>query len=100
MTKHQLALDVVCKSTRVSRKKIVSRSRTGDVVEARNLFILLLAQDGVRDEIISWTLNRCRPSITHSRHTAKRLIESSAVFRNKYAQIKERYEYQKSLRVS
>ena len=100
MTDHQIALDVVSKSTRVSQKKIISRSRTGNVVEARKLFILLLAQDGVRDEIISWTLNRCRSSITLSRHTAKRLINSSAIFRNKYTQIKKRYEYQKSLRIS
>lgn len=100
MSNHQIALDVISKITRISQNKIVSRSRIGEIVEARNLYILLLAQDGMRDETISWTLNRCRSSITHSRHAANNLIETSALFRTKYAKIKEQYEYQKSLRIS
>ena len=100
MTDHQIALDVVSRTTRVSRKLIVSRSRLGNIVEARNLFILLLARDGVRDEYISWILNRCRPTITLARHTATDLVESSAVFRHKYLLVKESYDRRKSLRKS
>ena len=100
MTNREIALDVVCKATRVSRKLIVSRSRLGRIVEARNLYILLLWQTGTCDEVISWILNRSRSSVTSSRHAALRRVDASDVFRNKYLQIKNRYEQQKSLRIS
>ena len=100
MTNHQIALNVVSKAMQVSQKLIVSRCRLGPVVEARHIFILLLAQNGVNDETISWHLNRCRSSITHARHTATNKVRHSSVFQNKYLLVKERYEHQKSLRIS
>lgn len=100
MTNYQIAFDVICCSLHVSKKSIVSSSRLGPLVEARNMFILLLSEDGERDEPISWLLNRSRSMIYIARRTAYRNLEYSKVFRDKYTKIKAAYEKRKSLRDS
>lgn len=100
MTNYQIAFDVICHSLHVSKKSIVSSSRLGPLVEARNMFILLLSEDGERDEPLAWLLNRSRSMIYIARKTAYRHLEGSKVFRDKYSKIKVAYEKRKSLRES
>lgn len=100
MDNKEIALSVVSKVTGVAKSTILSRTRVWPAVEARQLVILLLSQDGATDEAISWMLNRGRCAILKSRHNATDSLRISKIFREKYDKISALYEHQKSLRIS
>lgn len=100
MDNSEIAINVVSKVTGVSPKAILSPSRKFKVVECRMLVVLLLKRDGLSDESISWSLNRGRVTILHSRRVAEDTLDYSKTFREKFNKAHELYTEQKSLRVS
>lgn len=100
MTNNEIAISVVSKVTSVAKSKILSATRKWPAVEARQLIILLLHNDGLNDEAISWVLKRTRVTILKARHTANDGLRFSKLFHQKYDKCLTLYEKEKSIRIS
>lgn len=96
-TDYNVTFEVVRKVTGISKKKIQSRSRLWDVLEARMLLILFCHQRGEIDQMTAWHLGRNRTTIYKTRVYAQEYITMNQSFRNKYNKILKLYDAAKSL---
>lgn len=84
--------DAVCKTSGISKEKMLSRSRLWPVVEARMLFVLCASRHGHGDDRIAWALRRDRTTIVKARHNAEDYLSISNIFAEKYDKVQKRYE--------
>lgn len=84
-------MDIVCKVTGISKKKLLSRLRLWPVVEARMLYMLFCSRKGYNDQQIAWALDRDRTTVLKSRKTAEGYIKLNRGFEEKYNKISEIY---------
>ena len=80
-------INAVTRVTGIGRKRILSDSRLWPVVEARMISVLVLNSLGLVDMKIAWILKRGRSSVCKCRHTAKKLLEYSKTFQNKFQKV-------------
>lgn len=100
MSSTEIAFDAVARITGISKSKMLSCSRLWPIVEARMLFVLILANLGQNDQKTAWALRRTRTTVLKARHSAENYISVSKSFKDKFNKITEFYESKKSLRQS
>ena len=83
--------NAVYKVTGVCRTKVLSRSRTWPIQEARMLFVLFLARRGHDDQKIAMVLERNRTTILKARHNAENYIKISSSFFDKFQKVTKVY---------
>lgn len=100
MNKASIAIEAVSKVTKLSKSAILSPCRKDELVEARQLVILLLMGEGMTDEHIGLAINRGRVTTLHARRTALIYLEVSKPFNLKYQKTKAVYDTIKPLLLS
>ena len=90
--KHDIAIASVHAVTGISRTKLLSKARTQPIVEARQLLILLLAQDGFKDENIGFIIKRTRSNVFRRRQLALEKVNYSKLFNEKLQKIIRHYD--------
>jgi hypothetical protein len=101
-TNDDLAIDLACKLCHITRTQFLSPLRLRPMVEARQMFYLLLHERGYIDQTIAWIAKRSRPAVSLAREKAVFLVNRNKTFRERYEQYKSlysaAYEREKSLR--
>ena len=96
MTDLNLILDAACSVTRCSPRQARSRDKQQKCTFARFIFFALATENGSRDYVAAWHLNRNRSISSHYRKRVEDLSISNKEFnsllikaRNKYARINQ-----------